>query len=304
MTGINMNSLQLEQLIGCYIDDELPPDRMVEVERLLRYNTMAKKIYDELMSIRKELQHIPRRNVKYDFQERLFTRIDAAITGCTKETVSQWSYQEETIPEQPQLIKKNPVNWIISSIAVIACIICCVVVWQNSYRTETNNVAVNSPPSGIGHVTPETPNEPYFPPPPLSAYRHIPSGSGLQTGAQMMITTDKLIIVEVSCRLTADAYEKQYIPKLLADAGFPFMIRQNGNKKVTVYEFQTTLQDFMPIVSQLYTDRDNVLNYRLSDAFLSLLQRPEGAPKNVAGPTTLVQIRFNVLTDESTEENP
>ncbi|MDR1493574.1 MAG: hypothetical protein LBT05_12755 [Planctomycetaceae bacterium] len=297
-----MNSLQLEQLLGCYIDDELPPDRMAEVERLLRYNTMAKKIYDELASIRQELQRIPRRNVKYDFQEQLFARIDATIPGYTSESAPKWSYKEkeETISEQPQTFKRNPVNWVLSIIAVVACFFCCVAVWQNVHRTKTNgNVVANHPQNGAtdsGETSEKIDvNKPYFSPPPLSANRS--NSSGLQTNLQTVITTDKPIVVDVSCRLTTDAYEKQYIPKLLADADIEFTIRQNGNKKATVYEFQTMPQDFMPIILQLHKDRDKVLNYQLSDAFLSLFQRPEAAPENTAGPTTLVLIHFNVQTD-------
>ncbi|MDR1383794.1 MAG: hypothetical protein LBJ67_08120 [Planctomycetaceae bacterium] len=296
-----MNSFQLEQLIGCYIDDELPPERMAEVERLLRYNTMAKKMYDELTSIRKELQHIPRRNVKYDFQERLFARIDATLTGSTIEPAKKrLSYnEEETVSEQLQPLKRNPVNWIVSALAIAACVFCCITIWQTGHQTKPSNIAVNPPQVNTNEEKQETPTiEPYFSPPPLSASSNVPD---LQNHSQMVIITDKstqLAVVNVSCRLTEDAYEKQYVPKLLADAGFSYKIRQHDDDKVTVYEFQATPQDFMPILSRLYQDRDNVLNYQISDVFLSLLQRPEGSHENIVGPTALVQIYFNVQANE------
>jgi len=85
---------------------------------------------------------------------------------------------------------------------------------------------------------------------------------------------DGKLIVEVMCELSPSARISQYIPKLLADNGFHYMMRENSNKPVTVYEFEISREQILQILAMLEnSNREELKSYKYPDAFLTLLNR-------------------------------
>jgi len=276
-----MNTLQLEQLISGYIDGELSPGRKSEVENLLQHDPAAKKLYKELMFLRKEIRQIRRRNLPHDFQKKLFERIDRETVSIAGKLVEQSTSVDFTLPvadvRQKQEFAVTPQGSrfrlarrlkhprvLALPVAVLMITLVFVVF---SFRAGNQNTAHLSPPTDVPVIDEPTPS---VPPPPLPGRDRFPGNPTVQP----LTFRDGKPVVEVTLDLSQAARDGEYIPKLLADNGYAWVKRENGNKAVTVYEFEMPAERLLPMIALLYASRDEVLDYTLPEGILSLLHRP------------------------------
>lgn len=309
-----MNSLQLEQLISGYLDDELSPNRKREVENLLQSDPAAKKLYDEFMNIRNEIRNARRHNLPHDFQQKLFERIDAETVSISGKTVEQTTLVDFTAPAQTERKPdwqtghetgsdkisskisqkpfwqrlKNPRVW---AFPVIALLIGGSFFFADVFNGNRDTATVIDNPVAVDPN--DSSQAPYIPPPSLSA-----GGSASEIGASHELATkDGKPVVEVSCELSAAARDEQYIPNLLADAGYSYVIRENGNKAVTVYEFELPTEQLFPFLASLkHANQDAIKGYKLPDGIISLLHRPAETGDTPTADTIIM--RLNVLNEE------
>ena len=308
-----MNPLQLEQLICGYLDDELSPSRKLEAKNLLLSDPAAQKLYEELMSIRNEIHNTRRHNLPFDFQKQLFERIDRETVSFFGKLVEQTTVVDFTHPviakplqEQPNietvtkaktkdklwrskllLRLKNPGVWVFPVIVLMIGFTFFVFYPGDRHlaRIPTNMPSVVDDPV----ISPNDPDAPFFPPSPLDFTDSI-HGNAANHG---LAYQDGKPIVEVVLKLSPMAQDSQYIPKLLAERGFSYAIRQNGTKAVTVYEFEIPTDRLLPLISLMYSSPGEILEYKLPDGILTLLHRP--ADSSFLEPTTesTVIVRLN-----------
>ncbi|MCL2622388.1 MAG: RseA family anti-sigma factor [Planctomycetaceae bacterium] len=310
-----MNRLQLEQLISAYFDDELSPKRKLEVKNLLQSDPAAQKLYDEFVAIRDEIRRTQRRNLPHDFQKQLFDRIDRDTVKVSEkhveqntsvdftipvhaETQAQWQRCEPiaiTNPRRSELLTRltNPRVWVAPTVALVCCLILFAVVL---YRDNQNIAQI--PPENPFVVEPfvvepsESPFRMDVPPPSLPDSGSIPE-SGV---SQSLAFRDGKPIVEMTCELSPTARDSQYIPKLLADNGYSYIMRENGNKAVTVYEFEIPAEQVLSVISMLReSNREELKSYKYPNAFLTLLNRsPETGDHSEDMPTvSTIIVRLN-----------
>jgi len=290
-----MNSVQLEQLISGYLDNELSPKRKLEVETLLQSDATAKKLYDEFVNIRNEIRQARRYNLPHDFQQNLFERIDAEIISISGKRVEQTTSVDFTIP-MPQTRKqsdwqidretnrksasrrrnefrvqflrrlKNPRILVFPAVALL--IGGLFFFADMAKNREVAFVVPIEPPVIIEPV--DTPPERIIPPSPKAA-----GGSSSGTNVnQTLAIKDGKPIVEVSCELSPLARDSQYIPTLLVDSGYDYTIRENGNKAVTVYEFEMPTKQLLPFILSLENaSREKITAYEYPVGILSLMNR-------------------------------
>jgi len=299
-----MNSLQLEQLISGYLDDELLPKQKREVKNLLQSDPAAKKLYEELESIRNEIRNIRRHNLPFDFQKQLFERIDRETVTISGKLVEQTTSVDFTNPfvtePQPEwqdrttIIKgkhwrskllerlKHPGVWAIPVVALV------VGLTIFTFYPKDQDTAFVPPVQPIVDDPGDLPVEPDFPPPPLPDAGSI-SESATNHG---LVYKNGKPIVEVTLKLSPTARDSQYIPKLLADSGYSYTIRENGTKPVTVYEFEIPAERLLPLILQLYSSPKEILEYKLPDGILTLLHRPAepGLMEPTVEPTVIVHL--------------
>ena len=300
-----MDSLQLEQLISGYVDDELSPTGKQEVERLLQSDPEAKKLYDEFLAIRNEIQSIQRCNLPHDFQKKLFERIDAETVSISGKLVEQTTSVDFTTPvpgksisaEQKKAAKfqwvsllKNP-RILAPSVAVL---LVGLAVLIGSVANRNNQIAL-MPPDGPNVTVPVAPIDIEIPDPPLPG-RATVAGDGSQ---QSLAMKDGKPILEVPCGLSAEARDGQFIPTLLADNGYSFVVRENGTKNVTVYEFEMPLNQLLPFIMMMYSNVEEFKNYKLPVGVIELLHRPsEASPlPDSHPPATSIIVRLNVTKE-------
>jgi negative regulator of sigma E activity len=294
-----MNTLQLEQLISGYVDDELSPNRKLEVKTLLETDPAAQKLYDEFVAMRNEIRKTLRHNLPHDFQKNLFDRIDRETVTVSGKHIEQTTTVDFTLPVaesvaatrhlRPDLATrlKNPRAWVIPAIAAVLTI--CVVFVAVNFLPNGQHVAHVQPDVHTVEVEPVEPIEqPYYPPPPLPAGGAVPENSAILPLAMR----DGKPVVEIACELSPTAQDSQYIPKLLADNGYNFSMRQNGNKAVTVYEFEIADEQILSALAMLReSNRDELKGYKYPPAFLTLLDRENSQqPPTVPG----IIVRLNV----------
>ena len=313
-----MNSVQLEQLISGYLDNELSPKRKLEVEALLQSDATAKKLYDEFVNIRNEIRQARRYNLPHDFQQKLFERIDAETVSISGKRVEQTTSVDFTAPV-PQTRKqsdwqedgetnrksksrrrsefriqflrrlKNPRILVFPAVALL---IGGLFFFADMAKNRETAVVV---PFESPVVTEPlgAPRERIIPPGPLAQGGSV-SGTNVN---QTLATKDGKPIVEVSCELSSTARDGLYIPTLLADSGYDYTIRENGNKAVTVYEFEMPMEELLSLISLLkYASREEITAYKLPDGILTLLHRPAESDNNQAVDTII--IRLNVLKND------
>ncbi|MCL2347901.1 MAG: hypothetical protein FWC50_06510 [Planctomycetaceae bacterium] len=320
-----MTLLQLEQLVSGYIDRELPPSRMLEVERLLHNDPEAKKLYDSFLLIRKEIKAIPKRNLPVNFQKNLFRQIEMEVvpysgslvrqgtdtlkvtqdikslqetsgTTSTPSSAMTWMRFQMTNTRLSGVLQRfrNPRLLIFPVLAILLGL-----AFYFSDVSKTNSLR-NRPAPGNATAALDTAKnhddatqQPYYPPPPL------PAGGveNPQNDHPAIILNDaETITVEIGCRLAADAKTSQYIPKLLADSGFEWVMRQNGTRMSTTYEFKTTPEHLIPILTQLHGNRKDVLSLTLPPNFLQFFIRTDSdSPPKTIGPGTPILVRINVM---------
>ena len=314
-----MNSVQLEQLISGYLDNELSPKRKLEVEALLQSDATAKKLYDEFVNIRNEIRQAHRYNLPHDFQQKLFDRIDAETVSISGKRVEQTTSIDFTVPV-PQSRKqsdwqaeyetnrksasrrrsefraqflhrlKNPRILVFPVVALLIGGLFFFADMANNNR-ETAVVVSIDPPVIIEPV--DTPPERIIPPPPLSK-----GGSSSGTNInQTLATKDGKPVVEVSCELSPSARDSQYIPTLLADSGYDYTIRENGNKAVTVYEFEMPAKQFLPFILSLENaSRENITAYEYPVGILTLINRSPATGDDQV--VNMIIMRLNVSKND------
>jgi len=305
-----MNSLQLEQLLSSYLDDELLPKQKLEVANLLLSDPAAKKLYEELMFLRNEIRNIRRHNLPFDFQKQLFERIDRETVSISGKLVEQTTSVDFTQPivAEPQpkwqahatittekywrsvLLGrlKNPRIWVFPVVALVIGF----AVFAFYPKDQQTAFVTETTPFVDGSV--DSSDDPGFevPPPPLPSAGSIPESA---TNHDLAYKDGKPI-VEVTLKLSSAARNSQYIPKLLADNGYSFVLRENGNKSVTVYEFEMPADQLFPLIELMYhSKRDEILEYKFPDGILMLLHRP--AEPGILEPTTesTVIVRLNAM---------
>jgi len=305
-----MNSLQLEQLLSGYLDDELSPNRKLEVKNLLQSDPAAKKLYEELLFLRNEIRNVRRRNLPFDFQKQLFERIDretVSISGKLVEQTTSVDFTQPVVAEPqpewrdratitktkhwrsalPELLK-NPKIWVFPVVALV------IGFTFFAFYAKDQDVALVPPTPPLVHDpggSPDASTEFYVPPSPLNLADSI---QGNATNHGLAYNQDGKPVVEVTLQLSPAARDSQYIPKLLADSGYSYIIRENGNKPVTVYEFEMPADKLFPLFSLLYhSKRDDILEYKFPEGVLTLLHRP--AEPDRLEPTTesTVIVRLN-----------
>ena len=302
-----MNSSQLEQLISGYLDGELSPNRKQEVERLLQSDPAAKRLYDEFMAIRNEFRLIQRRNLPHDFQKNLFERIDKETVSVAGKLVEKTTSVDFTLPpassaRQRQHTKNRTKNaWspqlkTVRFLAPVAIVFLIAVAVFVSGIVNQGQQTASVPPANI-----EQPNfEPQgmrvdVIPPPLPGVNSIPPNESLQS----LAIIDGKPVLEVPCRLSVSAQDSQFVPTLLADSGYPYVIREVGTQNITVYEFELPLDQLLPFLSIMYSNEE-FKNYKLPAGVVDLLHRPtkpaddQEASHSVAS----IIVRLNVAKEE------
>ena len=305
-----MNSMQLEQLISGYLDDELSPNRKLEVKNLLHSDPAAQKLYDEFVAMRNEIRQTRRRNLPHDFQKKLFERIDRETISVSGKRVEQTTSVDFTLPihvetqpewqsretvMQPGLSRsnllvrlKNPRVWVFPMVALIIGI----AFFAVDFSSKDQNVArVPHVPLIVEEIEPVKSLD--VPPPPL------PGGGSISgnTASQSLAYKDGKPIVEITCELSPTARDSQYIPKLLADNGYSYIMRVNGNKAVTVWEFEISEEQVLPVLTMLReSNREELKSYKYPDAFLTLLNRSSEVGNDTGETPTVstIIVRLNV----------
>jgi len=327
-----MTPLQLEQLVSGYIDRELPPSRMLEVERLLHNDADARKLHDSFLLIRKKIKAIPKRNLPANFQKNLFRQIEMEVVPYAGSLVRQGTGQvvgqgkADTIKaaQATSSLQETPkttpaMNWgrfqtantsfsrfsgilqrfrnpRVLVFPVLAIVLGLAFYFADGLKTNS----LTHRPSPHETTSPleapqndEVAQPPYYPPPPL------PTGGvgNPQSDHPVNFLDDaETITVEIGCRLTADAKTSQYIPKLLADSGFEWVMRQNGSRMSTTYEFKTTPEHLIPLMTQLHGNHKNVLSLTMPSNFLQFFIRTDSdSPPKTIGPATPILVRINVM---------
>ena len=305
-----MNHLQLEQLISGYLDDELSPNRKLEIKNLLQSDPAAQKLYDEFVAIRDEIRQVRRRNLPHDFQKQLFDRIDRETVTVSGKRIEHTTAVDFTLPVSAELQPewqthkpvtktgiwlsllltrlKNPRVWVFPAVALLVGLMFYAV---NFYSG--NPILVQVPPQHIIGEPAETPSEFFVPPPPLPGGGSIPESDV----SQSLAYRDGKPIVEMKCELSPTARDNQYIPKLLANNDYSFIIRENGNKAVTVYEFEIARDQVLSVLSMLESsNQDEIKSYQYPPAFLTLLNRSPGTGDSPEETSTIsaIIVRLNV----------
>jgi len=306
-----MTPLQLEQLISGYIDGELSPNRKREVERLLQSDPTAKRLYDEFMAIGNELRQIQRRNLPHDFQKKLFERINAETVSISGKLVEQTTSADFTLPspvktaqkwqrqqnqQQQSRTKKTWLSrlkrsWVLALPPAVLLVGLVVLIASNVKRGEqTAYIPENDPVSPAIVDSGDTESVEIIPPS-LPGAKSIPGNELLQSLAMK----DGKPILEIPCSLSAEARDNQFIPTLLADHGYSFVIRENGNKNVTVYEFELPFDQLLPFIALMYNNSDEFKSYKLPRAAIDLLHRPSEITEHSGEPSPIsIVVRLNV----------
>ena len=300
--------MQLEQLISGYLDDELLSKQKQEVKNLLQSDPAAKKLYEELMFLRNEIRNVRRQNLPFDFQKRLFERIDRETVNVSGKLVEQTTSVDFTQPvvaePQPEwqvratktkqwrsvLLGrlKKPRVWVAPVIVLVVGFAFFAFYPKDQ---QTAFVPENQPGMRDPVASADESNGFKVIPSPLPNTGSIPESA---TSHGLSYSKDGKPIIEVKLTLSLAARDSQYIPKLLADSGYSYVIRENGNKAVTVYEFEMPADKLFPLITLMYhSKRDEILEYKLPDGILTLLHRP--AEPGLFEPTTesTVIVRLN-----------
>jgi len=99
-----MNEPFSEELLSAYLDGELPSDERLRVEEWLSASADHQKLFDDLQTIRRELQALPKQALDTGFSDRVL----AAIRQRNPEALQQGgSASEPTPPPVPASIEKN-----------------------------------------------------------------------------------------------------------------------------------------------------------------------------------------------------
>ena len=316
-----MTPLQLEQLISGYLDDELSVERKLEAEILLQSDSTAKTLYDELLAMRNEIRNTRRQNLPFDFQQRLFERIDRETVFISGKPVEKNTTVDFTQPATRSPVAepmpewqrpdpatrgtwltagllahlRNPRVWAVPTVAVALVVgLTLFAVHFYSGDRQIAQVPPVIPPVIDPVVSPGEQNGTNVPPSPLADGDNIPGSAA----SQPLEVINGKPVVEVSLTLSQKAQDGHYIPKLLADCGYSYIIRENGNKPVTVYEFEMPVDQLLPLITLMYLSREEIVDYKLPDAILTLLHRP--AEPGLLEPATesTVIVRLKALKDK------
>ena len=305
-----MNPLQLEQLISGYFDDELSPSREQEVQNLLRSDPAAKMLYDEFVAIRNEIRQTQRRNLPHDFQKQLFDRIDRETVTVSGKRVEQTTTVDFTHPisaeTTPQWLRreavhasgqwrsvlltrlKNPRVWAFPAVALVIGLL----FYAVHFSSKDQQIARVTPAPSVIEEQTASPATRDVPPPPLPGGGSIPESGA----SQSLAFRDGKPIVEMTCELSQAARDSQYVPKMLADNGFSYIMRENGNKAVTVYEFEIPAEQVLSVITMLReSNREELKRYVFPPAFLTLLNRSETGNSTDQTPSVSnIIVRLNV----------
>ena len=300
----------MEQLISGYLDDELSPNRKQEVKNLLQSDPAAKMLYEELMTIRNEIRNLRRHNLPFDFQKRLFERIDretVSISGKFVEQTTSVDFTQQLAVTEPQPEWQNDAtvtktkHWrsellrrlTNTGVWAIPAVVLVLGFTFFAFYPKGHEVAVVLQPPPVVDDPADMPTEPGFevPPPPLNLQNII---LGNATNHSLSYSKDGKPIVEVKLTLSQTARDSQYIPKLLADCGYSYMIRENGNKPVTVYEFEMPADKLFPLLALMYhSKRDEIMDYQFPEGILTLLHRPTGPGLLEPATESTIIVRLN-----------
>lgn len=73
-----------EELISAYLDDQLSPSERQRFETLLETNTEHRRVLDDLIAIRRDLQALPRNGLDVGFSDRVLAAIQARKSPSTQ----------------------------------------------------------------------------------------------------------------------------------------------------------------------------------------------------------------------------
>ena len=261
-----MKREEMEELISAYIDNELPEQKMLKVESLIRNDAQAKKIHDDFMSIRRAFQA----DMKYP-QPPLPSRFAKNVIQAINVRESQNSSvrKPDLIPlaGTPLFDVKRFANPRIYAFPIAAVLVALCLSLMHEPTTQQNPNDGDSPvaviATGDGVESNPTISETFTPkePRPIPSMTNDPrhqtripmsNGMSIQNDEGNTPQTDNLVVV---CQVEKSDASSRLFPKLFSDRKVEDWKKITvGNTNSIVYEINidaAQLQDMLDNMSQV-----------------------------------------------------
>src|SRR5688500_13898316 len=105
-----MNEPFNDELISAYLDGELSPDEQACVEQTLVESAEFRQMFEELRTLRGDLQTLPSHRLPADFSERVLERADRAMLREAQSFVAAGSAANNSKPAEVSQPAGMPVS--------------------------------------------------------------------------------------------------------------------------------------------------------------------------------------------------
>src|SRR5688500_9650646 len=93
-----MHELPPEELLSAYLDGEVTADEQAQAERLLAESPAARRLFDELQSLRGQFDDLPRRALPHDFGQVVLRQAERALLRADDDARPASDEDAETAP--------------------------------------------------------------------------------------------------------------------------------------------------------------------------------------------------------------
>ncbi|MDR1959667.1 MAG: hypothetical protein LBQ54_11605 [Planctomycetaceae bacterium] len=248
--------MPIEQFVSDYLDNELSEPQTVQAEELLQHDPKARRIHEEILTLRKAIRSIPREPVPADFQANLFKKIAAALPATADAVPAR---QKTSLWESGKKRLSNYRIWVYP-LAVL-------IVGGTFYLFETFRLPQNGENIAVLPVEQSTniPKKPEFYPP-------LSEGGRITGGPKAVMEVSS---VEIFCQLTPDARKKRFFQRILAEQKIPSVTRANGVSANLIYEVNITAAQLKTLLEAVYADKESVLDIQIPYDLVPLFKDAE-----------------------------
>jgi len=119
-----MHDLSHEELISYYLDDELPSDERLRVERLLAQRDDLRQLHDELLAVRTSLRALPPQRLEADFSQQVLRRAEREMLVADAENPPEPSPDRSSADRRyvPRPFR-SPRSWLWAGVAIAAAVL-------------------------------------------------------------------------------------------------------------------------------------------------------------------------------------
>ena len=267
-----MKREELEELVSAYIDNELPEQKMLKVESLVRSDAQAKKIHDDFISIRNVFQTDLKRP-KPPLPPRFAKGVIQAINIRESQNISTGKFEPVPLAGVKLFDMKRLANPRIYAfpIAAVLVVICLSLmneqdnpqtpsagaskVAQNTVAPVEKDPVVVAPPSldTETQAIPSLMNDPNY-----TTFSPLAGPMPIQGDVKITHHTDGLTVV---CQIDKSDARSSLFPKLFADQKVDWKKITAGNTNSIVYEVNIDADQFKDILKKMSIFNIKLVNY-------------------------------------------